>query len=150
MVFSPKGELETIYWGKSKSAGQTKIYNKAKEAKLPDDFQITRIERMLKSNLQLKSIADLKFPFSHLTATAEMPPKPPGFDKKQWEMFSDSVKVRGHAAAIQLLSKTKRKKVVKWSAENASPLWQPEELWKEWSQTAELFLERLLWTPHKS
>ncbi len=125
------GKIETIYLGKGKTQ-QTKIYDKAAELKLNLPYPITRIERRVKSNVMIKKLKDVKFPFEHLSMEHAMPKAPGGFEAWQWEFYCDAVEKRGPAAASALLPKDLRKKILKHLKQCHSPIWQPTDFWSHW------------------
>jgi hypothetical protein len=130
-IIGTSGEIETIYVGKSTSS-QTKIYNKAKEAKLPPEVVITRIERSIRTQVALKNLYKLLNKFEHLALADVLPAKPDNVEKYIWEMFSDSVEKRGPASALNLLPKEQRKLIVTHLKATACDFWNPTEIWCHW------------------
>ena len=139
-IIGTGGEIETIYVGKSTSS-QTKIYNKAKEAKLPHDVVITRVERSIRTQLPLKNLIKLPNKFQHLALADVLPAKPANVETHIWEMFSDSVEKRGPASALNLLPKPLRKVVVAHLKVTACDFWNPTEIWSHWPATVQPILD---------
>lgn len=135
------GTLETIYLGKGKG-NFTRIYDrgvkrKAKGQHSPE-YHGTRVERVLRPNgkLAVKDLAGLPNPFSGL-AFIKLPSARPPDEKKDylWQMFRDTVRVRGLPSALKLLPVEKRTAYRKWLAAHPEDWWSPDEIWKHWVNT---------------
>ena len=139
-IIGTDGQIETIYVGKSTSS-QTKIYNKAKEAKLPPDVVITRVERSIRTQVPLKNLSKLLNKFEHLALADVLPAKPDTVETYLWELFSDSVEKRGPASALNLLPKELRKVIVAHLKATACDFWNPAEIWSHWPAAVQPILD---------
>lgn len=135
------GTLETIYLGKGKG-NFTRIYDRGVKRKAKGqvgvEYHGTRVERVLRLNgsLAVKDLVKLPNPFAGL-AFVELPSAPPPTEKKQyiWQMFCDTVSVRGLPAALKLLPVEKRTAYRKWLAAHPERWWSPEDIWTHWTNT---------------
>lgn len=130
------GKLETIYLGASKSAAQTRIYDKlaemtAKSHAAYSPVPVTRVERVVNNAGLLKNLPQKKNPFStlHLASHGE---KPDGIEPHMWRLFCcHSVQHTG-AATLAMLPKPLRTKFKKALKASEPTWWDTHELWKQW------------------
>lgn len=136
-VFKSGQQVETIYFGKTKS-NQTVIYDRAakrmKQGQEDKAGPCTRIERKKSSpNLYLRDLRKLKNPFSHVKFVAVPAIAPPKEAKDYlWTMFTDAVAQRGLDPALKLLPQAKRTIYRKHLAGSSKNWWMPNVIWQSW------------------
>tara|TARA_R110002073_G_scaffold252149_1_gene414714 strand:- start:684 stop:1607 length:924 start_codon:yes stop_codon:yes gene_type:complete len=135
--FKSGQQVETTYFGKSKS-NQTVVYDRgAKRKKLGQDDKAgpcTRIERKKSSlNLKVHELGKLTNPFSHVQFVP-VPAAPPDKEAKEylWVLFTDSVAQRGLEPALKLLPQAKRTAYRKYIASKKHHWWLPNIIWTAW------------------
>lgn len=138
-TWKTNGKLETLVLGKSKS-NQTRVYDRGKKRKSNKQHwagpTTTRVERRMKPqpSFSLAELGTLSNPFAslQLVATQTAPPPKEGKPDYVWELFLDSVTMRGCPSALKLLTKAKRTEYRKWLLKHPVPWWNPDAIWAQW------------------
>ncbi len=136
-TWSKEGQIETIVLGKTNVGNSTRIYDRGKKrldkGQVHPIYEGVRVERILRpKGLTLPTLAQLKNPFAGL-AIVTLPSKPITEPKDYiWEMFTDTVKLRGLPAALKLLPEEKRAEYRKWFKSHGHPKWDATEIWNKW------------------
>jgi len=130
-----RGRVETRYFGSSKSDAQWRIYDKRRERAAKGapayDYELTRIERVLRPRLPFKDLLGLKNPYRDIAVFDLSKVKPP-VPLHYWHCFNDSCRLRGPRRALNLVPKSKRP-MFKHTLIAAIPnWWRPDELWEAW------------------
>lgn len=126
-----QGKLETLVIGSPKS-DQIKFYDKLVNLKIKNTTPITRIEYKWQGQWPLKGLDGFENPFLKVAVIPLLPQKPDWATESDWNMFRDSVKVRGAQAAISNLTPYYRKKYREHFKKHSIPFWQPEKVWSAW------------------
>jgi hypothetical protein len=137
------GKLETFVAGKKKGH-QTAVYNKKKQRQAQGHKwigkSVVRVERRLRNPSigGLSGLLQLPNPFIALELI-EMP-GPPATEKKPWiwEIFKDSVTVRGLPAVLALLPLERRTAYRTHLKQHPHKLWDPISIWKNWPKALEI------------
>jgi len=136
-AWSNKGQLGTVLLGK-KRGNQYRVYDRgnkriANGQPWPHP-KTTRVERILRGTKRpLIRLPTLENPFKALSLVTLPPELPLGeVNEKNWQLFCDSIAVRGVHGALQLLSAKKRPRYRKWLEKHGEGWWQPELFWSKW------------------
>lgn len=137
--WSSQGQLETLYFGKSRG-NQTVIYDKKKEQQSKgvtfEGPTVVRYERRLRVNVgPLHALASRKNEFMAVSLLRNNPPCPMEWSKKkknEWSMFQDSAAVRGASNALSLLPAARKTTYRKYLKLFPAPWWNPEAIWANW------------------
>ena len=130
-----RGRVETRYFGSSKSDAQWRIYDKRRERAAKGapvyDYELTRIERVLRPRQPFKELVGLKNPFRDVTVfdlTQVHPPVSPHY----WQCFNYTCRLLGPRRALNLVPRSERLNF-KHALIAAKPSWwRPDELWEAW------------------
>lgn len=138
MTWKTNGKLETLVLGKA-NGNQTKVYDRGKKRKAKGQGWVgpttTRVERRMRPQppLALAKLGNLPNPFASLQLVVPQTAQPPDEAKSYiWEMFLDSVTVRGLTSASKLLPEEKRTTYRKWLLKHPIPWWDPNAVWAKW------------------
>lgn len=140
-IWAVDGHAQSLSLGKK--GNKTLVYS-VKAKRLAKDQGWTglskiRVERRLISPAfhDLAKLEQLPNPFTSLTLTKPLPPLPPGVKKQDWQIFGDSVQVRGLTAALALLPKARKSKYRAYLKSHAQPWWVPATFWENWAEIVE-------------
>ena len=128
---SPSGRIETLYIGAKTSHNSWRIYDKAKQAKLPGCA--TRIERKSTTAFLLKELKDFQNPFVQLTlvdlvSNHTIPP----VDPLTWSFFKEAARHEPIPSLLGKLPKKQRKHFRMALKQAPVSWWQPEDIWNHW------------------
>ena len=140
-VWGVDGQAQSLSLGKK--GDKTLVYSiKAKRlAKDPEwnGSSKIRVERRLRNPAfhDLAKLGELQNPFTGLVLTTPLPPPASGMKPWEWQMFGDSVQIRGVTAALGLLPKERKAKYRAHLKAHSQPWWVPTALWETWPKIVE-------------
>lgn len=136
MVWGVDGHAQNLSLGKN--GDKTLVYS-IKAKRLAKDQGWTgaskiRVERRLRNPAfhDLTKLVEFQNPFTGLVLTKPLPPPASDMKPWEWQMFGDSVRVRGITAALALLPKERKAKYRAHLKAYPQPWWVPAALWESW------------------
>jgi len=139
MYFGLNGKIETAYLGATSGKNAPMIaYNKKAQLQEFDeepqcgDLEHTRMEMHVISRRPISTLADIANPFTKVNVMY-LPRDVSGVPPHAWQHFTDSVRYRGLAAALEPIPQALRVNYMAGFDALPEPLWQPEKIWSKWN-----------------